>query len=113
MQVITIYIISALSLFLGKADIFLIPCPIKYLTNLDCPGCGFQRSVLALLQGDFGESFQLYPPTVPFLISITTALSFSILKKNTESKILKAMYFLTGAMVFINYVYKIIIHQLH
>ena len=98
---------------MGKADIFLIPCPFKYLTNLDCPGCGFQRSVLALIQGNFTQSFHLYPPTIPFLLSATTALSIYILKKNTESKMLKTMYFSTGAIVVINYVYKIIIHQLH
>lgn len=113
MQIIAIYILSALSFILGKADIFLIPCPIKYLTNIDCPGCGFQRSVLALIQGNLAQSFHFYPPTIPFLLSVTTALSFYILKKNTESKMLKAMYFLTGAVVVINYVYKIATHQLH
>ena len=113
MQVITIYIASALTYILGKADIFLIPCPFKYLTNLDCPGCGFQRSVLALLKGNLLESLNLYPPTIPFLLSAITALSFSVLKKNTESKVLKTMYFSTGAIVVINYVYKIITHQVH
>lgn len=105
--------LSALSFILGKADIFLIPCPIKYLTNLDCPGCGFQRSVLALLKGNLVESFHLYPPTIPFLLSASTALSYYTLKKNTESNVLKTMYFFTGAVVVINYVYKIITHQLH
>ncbi|TKC12320.1 DUF2752 domain-containing protein [Pedobacter polaris] len=113
MQVITIYILSALSYILGKADIFLIPCPFKYLTHLDCPGCGFQRSVLALFQGNFLESFQLYPPAIPFLLSAIAGISVSILKKNTESKLLKIMYFTTGAIVVINYVYKIATHQLH
>ena len=102
-----------MSYIIGKADIFLIPCPFKYLTGIDCPGCGFQRSVLALLKGDFMESFSLYPPAIPFLLSAFAGISVALLKKNTESKILKVMYFTTGLIVVINYVYKIATHQLH
>ena len=113
MQILTIYILSALSFIIGRADNFLIPCPLKYLTGIDCPGCGFQRSVLALLHGNFMQSFSLYPPTIPFLLSAFGGVSFAILKKNTESKILKVMYFTTGFIVVINYAYKIATHQLH
>ncbi|MGY0039876.1 DUF2752 domain-containing protein [Pedobacter sp. NJ-S-72] len=28
-----------------------------YVTGYDCPGCGFQRSFLALLKGDFYHFF--------------------------------------------------------
>lgn len=27
-------------------------CPLKYLTGIDCPGCGLTRSVYSLLHGD-------------------------------------------------------------
>lgn len=45
---------------------------------MDCPGCGFQRSLLALVQGQWHESYRLYPPTVPLL-----ALLLYIVLKNT------------------------------
>ena len=31
-------------------------CPVKLLTTLDCPGCGFQRALHALLHGHFSEA---------------------------------------------------------
>lgn len=105
--------VSALSGLLGKADYFLIPCPFKYLTHLDCPGCGFQRAVLALLQGKLTESFQLYPPAIPFLLSALATLAVYTLKWDKNAKALKMMYVATGIVVMINYVYKIATHQLH
>lgn len=97
----------------SKVDSFLLTCPFKYLTGFDCPGCGFQRSCLALLHGDWSESFRFYPPTLLFLVSaMATAISYSF-KWNTEAKWLKALYFATGFVVVVNYGYKIITHQLH
>ena len=113
MQVLTTYILSALFIFIDKADIFLLPCPIKYLIQVDCPGCGFQRSFLALIGGNFSESFKLYPPTIPFAISVISGVLTTILKGNTNAKILKAMYITTGIIVLANYMYKIATHQLH
>ncbi|WP_040299311.1 DUF2752 domain-containing protein [Arcticibacter svalbardensis] len=52
----------------------LLPCPFKYLTGIDCPGCGFQRSVVALLQCNLHESLEIYPATIPILILLITVL---------------------------------------
>ena len=113
MKLFVIYILAALSTFLDKVAIFFIPCPFKYLTKIDCPGCGFQRSILALMQGNIVESFHLYPPAIPFIISAIAGLSITVLKGNTNSKILKAMYIGTGIIMLANYIYKIATHQLH
>jgi len=103
----------ALLLILGKADSFLIPCPFKYLTHLDCPGCGFQRAIIALMNGDFQKSFTLYPPAIPFLISAFLGIAAAIFKWNINAKFLKACYLSTGIIMIINYCYKIITHQLY
>ena len=39
----------------------LLPCPFHMLTGFDCPFCGGQRMVLALLQGHWTEAFWLNP----------------------------------------------------
>jgi hypothetical protein len=44
---------------------YLLTCPSKHFFHVDCPGCGLQRSVLALFEGDLVKSFQLYPATIP------------------------------------------------
>lgn len=33
-------------------------CPVKVLTGLDCPGCGSQRALHALLTGDVAAAFR-------------------------------------------------------
>lgn len=38
-----------------------LPCLFKKYFHVDCPGCGFQRSIIALLKGNFAESFLLFP----------------------------------------------------
>ncbi|MBO4802879.1 MAG: DUF2752 domain-containing protein [Bacteroidaceae bacterium] len=39
----------------------MLPCPFHFLTGLDCPFCGAQRMVLALLHGQVSEAFWLNP----------------------------------------------------
>lgn len=83
---------------------WLIPCPIKTIIGIDCPGCGFQRSLLALLQGHWYESYQIYPPTVPllmlFLYMILRNL-FGFDKRNTVMKLLAVAcgWFVMGVYV--------------
>lgn len=113
LQLLSIYILSALSFIIGKADSFLIPCPFKYLTHLDCPGCGFQRAVLALIQGDFEKSFHLYPPTIPFLLGVLIGVSSYVFKWDRNSKILKSVYLTVGFIILINYIYKVATYQLN
>ncbi|MDQ8003757.1 MAG: DUF2752 domain-containing protein [Pedobacter sp.] len=109
---LNIYKISAL-LILRRADIFLLPCPFKYLFGLDCPGCGFQRSVVALLSGDLTTSLELYPATIPFLVSLMAGLGAWLFKFNQEAKWLKAMYFFTGFVIVISYIYKMLFQHVH
>jgi len=38
-----------------------IPCPIKLLTGLSCPGCGLTRAWLCALQGDLAGALAYHP----------------------------------------------------
>ena len=53
---------------------YLLPCPFKKLTGLDCPFCGLQRSVIALITGNFRQSLYLYPATIPIIVLIILSL---------------------------------------
>ena len=35
---------------------FMPKCPFKLLTGLNCPGCGIQRALYAMLHGKFAEA---------------------------------------------------------
>lgn len=106
-------------LFLAKNDGILhwlghhlLTCPFKKATGLDCPGCGFQRSVLALLNGDFVHSLKLYPATIPIFV----LLAFTILHLKFDFKhgafLIKLLYISTATIVIFNYIYKVYYQQL-
>ena len=46
----------------------MLSCPYKAAWGLDCLGCGMQRSIIALLEGDLAASIQLYPALIPLLL---------------------------------------------
>jgi hypothetical protein len=108
-----IYLLSAWSSFLDQADNFFLSCPIKYLTGFDCPGCGFQRSFLALIQGNLEESFRLYPPTVPLLITFVVGLSANYLNKGNSDKLIKILYLITASIITISYLFKMCVPHTH
>ena len=86
----------------------LLPCPFKFLTGLDCPGCGFQRAMLALAQGNFTESFKLYPPTIPLLLFFIYGIADGICKlDDKQGTVKKASFIIAGGIVLVSYCFKI------
>src|ERR1035437_2838241 len=57
------------SVFLFKTMIEdkLLPCAYKQMLGIDCPLCGFQRSLIMLFRGEVTMSFHMYPPLIPIL----------------------------------------------
>lgn len=85
----------------------LIPCPFKYLTGIDCPGCGFQRSVIVLIQGDLHKSFQLYPPAIPLLLLFAYGVLDRRFKLDTKNELVKkTCYMMVGAIIIVSYCIK-------
>lgn len=51
-------VLFALYAFFNPAETWWMPkCPIHFLTGWDCPGCGSQRALHALLHGRVEEAF--------------------------------------------------------
>ncbi|MFD2607193.1 DUF2752 domain-containing protein [Euzebyella marina] len=93
--------------FLAIED-YMLPCLTKRIFGVDCPGCGMQRSLLALFSGDFVTAFKMYPAIyaiVPLFIFLSLS-SFSNLKISN-----KIIVFFTAAsivMILGNYILKFI-----
>jgi hypothetical protein len=67
-KAVLLYVFGSPVLFISWLQQHLLPCPFKYLTGIDCPGCGFQRAVITLMQGHISQSFLIYPPAIPVLL---------------------------------------------
>jgi hypothetical protein len=85
----------------------MLSCPSKTYLNLACPGCGFQRSTIALLKGNIAESLQLYPATIPLLFVVIFSLVHIKAKFSFGAALIKYLYIFTALIIVISYIYKI------
>lgn len=86
----------------------LLPCAYKSLLGIDCPICGFQRSLVALLKGSLAESFTLYPPLVPMLLLFILLAIYLINKKIIAQRFLVRYAYIVLTVVMVNYIVKLI-----
>ncbi|MDF2438963.1 MAG: hypothetical protein K0Q95_3339 [Bacteroidota bacterium] len=85
----------------------MLTCPFKTVTGFDCPGCGMQRSFIALLQGNIVESFYLYPALLPlFVLFIITAVHV-IFRLKRGDVIIKYFFICTVGIILISYAFKL------
>lgn len=71
---------------------FMPKCIFKLLTGLDCPGCGFQRAVHALLHGHFLQALRynlFFAVAIPYLLALLTA--HTILPQGRRDKALNIL----------------------
>jgi len=114
---IRLFLILAFFLTEGKGFIHwlehnLLSCPIKQLSGIDCPGCGLQRSLVALIKGDLITSVKFYPATIPILgLFLFTLIHLKFDFKN-GAFIIKMLYIGVTLIIVINYIYKIFTNQL-
>lgn len=85
----------------------LLVCPFKKLTGFDCPGCGFQRSMIALLQGDLSQSLHDYPATIPLLVTAIYTIAYKHLHIAKKEQIKNSLYVFTGLIIAGSYAVKL------
>lgn len=88
----------------------MLPCTTKYWLGFDCPGCGIQRAFIALLKGDLLGSLQLYPALIPLLLFFSLLTSSLIFSNQRLLHLTQITGILSGILVVINYIYKVVIH---
>ncbi|MEZ4799226.1 MAG: DUF2752 domain-containing protein [Flavobacteriales bacterium] len=85
----------------------LLTCPFKACTGMDCPGCGLQRSLIKLLEGDIPGSIEMHPAGMLYpALLIMTGLHLRFQFKN-GSKIITWTFILTVTITLINYIIKL------
>ncbi len=87
----------------------LLACPYKKYFDIDCMGCGMQRAFIALLKGNFVESFLIYPPLLSIIIMLLLLPLHLIFKFKHGAAWLKYLFIFNIAVVIINFIVKIIL----
>ena len=90
----------------------MLNCPSKKYLHIECPGCGFQRSFIALLKGDIQNSLHLYPATMPILFMIVFTMLHLKFKFEWGAAVIKYLYAGIAIVIAVFYIYKIVNHKI-
>jgi len=84
----------------------MLPCLFKTLFGIECLGCGFQRSVFLLFQGDFSGAFKMYPAIYTSLLFLGIGVFYYFNKSKNNQKILLVSAFVNIVFMLGGYYYK-------
>lgn len=87
-------------------------CPSAKYLHLQCPGCGLQRSVLLLLNGQFTDSIRMHPAAVPLLVLLLFLPLHLRFRFRRGAAVLIGLQGLVASLSFGLYVYRLFTHQL-
>jgi len=87
---------------------FMLPCLSKQLFDLECFGCGLQRSVYLLFQGEFIAAFKIYPAIYPLIVLFFFIGINMFFKFKQSTKNINILAIVTIATIIISYLIKII-----
>ncbi|GMN08527.1 DUF2752 domain-containing protein [Croceitalea sp. MTPC5] len=86
---------------------YMLPCFSKQLFGIDCPGCGLQRSIVFLFQGEFLEALKMYPAIytlLPLLGIVVANKVFGFKRANTS---ITAFGIASVILILINFIFKL------
>jgi uncharacterized protein YqgC (DUF456 family) len=87
---------------------FLLPCLNKQLFGLECYGCGSQRAMLLLSEGEFSQAFRMFPAIYSILILLIFVLYNLFYKFKNDFSIKIGLILINVAIILINYVINMI-----
>lgn len=100
-------LLSVYTGIIGWIEQHQLPCLFRSMFHTDCPGCGLQRSTIALLRGQVYESARLYPALIPML------LFFLFLLLNQKMQLKNTRIYVRGGImticciIAVSYIYKL------
>ncbi|WP_411767140.1 DUF2752 domain-containing protein [Winogradskyella sp. A3E31] len=79
----------------------------KKTFNIDCFGCGTQRSLFLIFEGKFIEAFYMYPAIYTLLLMFAYLIFHIIFQFKYGHKILLGLFILNISIIVISYIIKI------
>lgn len=86
---------------------YMLPCMHKKFFGIDCIGCGSQRSVYMVLQGDFINAFKMFPAVYTTILLLLFVLLHFLDQKRNYHKIIIFLAITNAVIMVFAYIYKI------
>lgn len=87
----------------------LFSCFFKSHFGISCPGCGMQRSLIALLKGNLSESFRYHIALIPFIITIILLIIQLRIKHVNGGKWVMWAFIVTSGITMLQFIIRQII----
>ncbi len=85
----------------------MIECHWKSTYGIDCFGCGFQRALNLLVEGNLIESFKMYPALLPVIFTFIYTAFHLRFKFKTGAKFIVIFFSSSVGIMLISYFYKL------
>ncbi|MCD8423323.1 DUF2752 domain-containing protein [Tenacibaculum finnmarkense] len=85
---------------------YMLPCLNKKFFGIDCLGCGIQRALSFIIQGEFTAAFKIYPAIYTLLLlALVLVINFFFDVKNAQ-KTIRILAVINVLIIVISYVMK-------
>lgn len=81
-------------------------CVYKKYLGIECPGCGMQRSLIALLKGNLCESLQLFPALIPLMLMFIFLILHLKFQFKHGARILMFWFVINTVIIIVSYIQK-------
>ena len=85
---------------------YMLPCLNKSLFGFECMGCGFQRSLVAVFQGQFHQAFVLYPAIFPIITMFVLIVITRFYKFKYHQKSINVVALISIGAIITNHIIK-------
>lgn len=85
---------------------YMLPCLNKKLFGVECPGCGIQRSLYLLYEGEFAAAFRLYPAIYPAMLLLLVVVLSLFIKCKYAYALKMGLLVITVSTVVVSYLLK-------
>lgn len=86
----------------------MLPCFSKQIFGVDCPGCGLQRSIAFLFQGDFVAAWGMYPALFTIIPLFGFLAADQLYKIKHATKFVNTLMIASVVLILTNYILKFI-----
>ena len=94
--------------YLYSLENYMLPCLNKRLLGVDCPGCGLQRSIGLLFEGEFVAAFQMFPAIYALIPLFVLIVGSQVFRLKIGERPIIALGIASVALILLNFLYKII-----
>lgn len=84
----------------------MVECHWKSTFGIECFGCGFQRSMMALFKGNLIESILIFPAAIPLLITLFYTLLHLWFKFKNGARNIIVLFSFTAFLILLNFILK-------